>query len=305
MFDIEKFSLEYWALARRHAYRMTGSLLDAEDVVQETMLRALESGGEMDAVDDLDEWLHAAAAEAALALLRGHGPLPLDTFDLPDPVQTTGAGGDAGTRPVEDGPGWPGVALDFLFPLQYMTPEQRAVLVLRDGLEDGDRVAAAVLGMTLPEVFALARAAEEMRGKIRKRWGRTVPFAPLRDDPASARVFGRFVEALGMRDRALLQGLLWAEAELAVGGERRSGRDFVAGACGEILARLDGELRFTPVWLNGCRGALVWCWRDRGEWLRAAAVTVLCNEREVRTLKWWLDGHLLRSIAAEEPGAAP
>ncbi len=302
MIDLERYSREYWGLLRRHAYRLTGSLLDAEDVVQETMLRAIEMGPALENVEDHPEWLHIAATEAALPFMRGHRPLSLDVLELPDLVQTPGPGE---AEPPEGGEesGWPGVSMDFLFPLLYMTPEQRAVLVLRDALEDGDRIAAAALGVTLPEVFRLAGEAEARRAEVRRRWGRHVPFAPLRDDEASARTFARFIEALQMRDRALLQGLLLKDAEMVLRDERESGQDFVAAVLADFVASLGERLDFAPVWLNGCRGALVRCWRGRrSEWLRCAAALVLCEGRQVRTLKWELDGHILRSIRSPEPG---
>jgi len=300
MIDLEQFSREHWGPLRRHAYRLTGSILDAEDAVQETMLRAVEMGPALDSIDNHPEWLHVAATEAAIELLNGHPPLPLDTLELPDLVQTAGPG--AGP-PLEGEEGWPGVDLPFLFPLQYMEPEQRAVVVLRDALEDGDRIAATALSATLPEIFQMAEAAERRRAEVRRRWGRHVPFSPLQDDPASARIFSKFTEALGMRDKALLQAILVPEAEMVMNaGRRESGGDFVATACAETLASIGDGLRFSPVWLNGCRGLLVWAWHPyRGEWLREAALMVLAEGSHVRTLKWETDGHILRTIQAEEP----
>ncbi|MEK6709998.1 MAG: sigma factor [Nitrospinota bacterium] len=300
MIDLEQFSRRHWGPLRRHAYRLTGSLLDAEDAVQETMLRAVEMGPALDNVGDPAEWLHVAATEAALALLHEHPPLALEAFELPDFVQTPGPG--SGAPPFAGEEGWPGVTLAFLFPLQYMEPEQRAVVVLRDALEDGDRIAASALSATLPEVFQIAEAAERRRAEVRRRWGRNVPFAPLQDDPASARAFAKFTEALGFRDKALLQGLLLGEAELIGSGRRETGRDFVAAALAELLGEAGDDVRFTPVWLNGCRGLLVWVWQERrDEWQRAAALLAVCGESQVRALKWETDGHILRSIRAGEP----
>lgn len=299
MIDLERFSRDHWGPLRRHAYRLTGSILDAEDAVQEAMLRAVEMGPALDSAGDPAEWLHVAATEAALALLHEHPPLALDAFELPDLVQTPGPGG----APFAGEEGWPGVDLPFLFPLQYMDPEQRAVAVLRDAHEDGDRLAAAALSATLPEVFQIAEAAGRRRAEVRRRWGRNVPAAPPGDDPASARTFARFTEALGLRDKALLQGLLLGEAEMILDGRRESGRDFVATACAEALGEAGDDVRFTPVWLNGCRGLLAWAWREpRDEWRRSAALLALCEGSHVRTLNWETDGHILRSIRSEEPG---
>ncbi|OGL63714.1 MAG: hypothetical protein A3J27_04060 [Candidatus Tectomicrobia bacterium RIFCSPLOWO2_12_FULL_69_37] len=299
MIDLEQFSRDHWGPLRRHTYRLTGSIVDAEDAVQETMLRAVEMGPALDSVGDPVEWLHVAATEAALALLHEQPSLSLETLELPDLVQTAGPG--AGALAGEEG--WPGVDLPFLFPLQYTEPEQRAVAVLRDAMEDGDRLAAAALSATLPEVFQLAEAAGRRRAEVRRRWGRHVPFSPLQDDPASARVFARFTEALGLRDKALLQAALLPEAEMVMNaGRRESGQDFVATACADTLGELGADPRLTPVWLNGCRGLLAWERHPhRDEWRRGAALLVLCEGSHVRTVKWEMDGHILRSIQAEEP----
>lgn len=302
MIDLEEFTRAHWGLARRHAYRLTGSALDADDVAQDAMLRAIEMGPALARVADHSGWLCGACAEAALSRLRERDPLRPDEFDLPDPAQTAAPGANGEAAPPDAEAGWPGVALDFLFPLQYMTPDQRAVAALRDGIEDGDRVAAAALGVKIQEVFRIAEGAEAKRAQVEKRWGGKVPLAPVGDRERAGRVFGRFVEALGMRDKALLQGLLAPEAELVVRGERRTGDDFVALACAELLGQMGERLTFSPVWLNGRRGALVWTWRARrAEWMRCGAIAVLNDESGVKAMKWHLDGHLLRAIRAEAP----
>lgn len=306
MVDFEKFTEKHWGRLRRHAYRMTGSILDAEDVAQETMLRAVEMGPALDNVENHTEWLHIAATDATVGILRKRRPLPLDEFDLPDLIQTTGPGVDPGTRPVDGNGDWPGATLDFLFPLQYMKPEQRAVLVLRDSFDDGDRMAAAALKVTIQEIFNIADEADEFRARIRKRWGATVPFVPLRDDEKSEKVFARFLEIFQMKDAVLLQQVLWKNAEMILESERFTGEDFVATECAAMAKGMGTKLHFIPVWLNGCRGVLVSDWRDRSsEWYRMALALVLCNEREVRAIKWCLDGHILRSVRVDECDQAP
>ncbi len=301
MVDFEKFMEEHWGRLRRHAYCMMGSILDAEDVAQETMLRAVEIGPALDNIENLSEWVHIAATEAALGLLRKCRPLPLEEFDLPDLIQTTGAGGDPGSHPVDGNGDWPGATLDFLFPLQYMKPEQRAVLVLRDGFEDGDRMAATALDMTIQEIFQIADEAEKLRAQVRKRWGSTVPFVALRDDEKSEKVFNRFLEIFQMRDAVLLQQVLWKNAEMILAPDRFTGEDFVATECAAMAKGMGTKLQFIPVWLNGCRGVLISDWREiSSEWNRMALALVLCNEREVRAIKWCLDGHILRKIQVDE-----
>jgi RNA polymerase sigma-70 factor (ECF subfamily) len=297
--DLEEFTHKYWGLLSHHAYRLTGSILDAEDITQETMLRVVEMGPSIENIENHHEWLHVAATEAAMGMM--HKPIPVDEFDLPDLIQTTGAGADPGSRPVGGEAGWPGATLDFLFPLQYMAPEQRAVVVLRDGFEDGDRVAADALHVTIQEVFKIAGEAEKTRAAVRKRWGAVVPFVPLADDEKTGKVFDRFLEVFRMKDAVLLQQLVWKNAEMVLGPDRTTGQDFVAKELSALSKGMGARLKFDPVWLNGCRGVLISNWRERSsEWLRMALGLILCNEREVRALKWYLDGHILRKIQVDE-----
>ena len=302
MIDLEKYTQEYWGLMRQHAYRLTGSILDADDIVQDAMLRAIEMGPALNNIEDHPEWLYTACTEAALSRLREKKPLELNEFDFPDLIQTAGSSANGVTKSIEAGAVWPSVALEFLFPLQYMTPEQRAVVVLRDGVEDGDRIAASAMGVKIQEVFKIADNADNKRAQIQKHWGKNLFCATTDDHAKVARVFERFVEALGFRDKVLLQGLMSPGVELVVRDERRTGDDFVAMACAELLGQLGEKLTFSPVWLNGCRGVLIWTWRTmRNEWLRCGAIMVLNDEFNIKAMKWYLDGHLLRAIQTEVP----
>ncbi len=301
MIDLEKFTREYWGLLRRHAYRLTGSILDSEDISQETMLRVVEMGPSLENIDNHKEWLHTAATEAAMDLLKSHKPISIEEFDLPDLIQTTGACAESGFRSLEGEADWTGVALHFLFPIQYMEPEQRAVVVLRDGFEDGDRMAAEALHITIQEVFEIAEKAEEVHTAVRKRWGSTVPFVPFGDDEKTEKVFNRFLETFQMKDKVLLQQVLWKDAEMILSPERTTGEDFVATELASLSKGMGDKFRFSSVWLNGCRGVLIEDWQElRSEWLRVALGLILCSDRDVRALKWFMDGHILRKIEIEE-----
>ena len=302
MIDLEKYTQAYWGLMRQHAYRLTGNILDADDTVQDTMLRAIEMGPALENVENHPEWLYTACTEAALSRLREKPPLELNEFDLPDLIQTRDSCAYGEIKSIEASAAWPSVSLEFLFPLQYMTPEQRAIVVLRDGVEDGDRIAASSLRVKIQEVFKIADDAEKKRAQIRKRWRGNVYFVSSKDLVKTARVFERFIEALGFRDKALLQGLMSPDVELVVRDERRTGDDFVAVACTELLGQMGEKLTFSPVWLNGCRGVLIWTWRTRrNEWLRCGAITVLSDDTNIKAMKWYLDSHLLRAIQVESP----
>ena len=138
--------------------------------------------------------------------------------------------------------------------------------------------------------------------QIQQYWGKNIFFTSADDQEKADRVFERFVESLGFRDKVLLQGLMSPSVELIVRNEQRTGDDFVAVACAELLGQMGEKLTFSPVWLNGCRGVLIWTWRTRrNEWLRCGAITVLNDDMNIKGMKWYLDGHLLRAIQTEVP----
>ena len=259
-------------------------------------------GPALENIKDHPEWLYISCTEAALSRLREKKPLQLNEFDFPDLIQTTGSSTNEETKSIEASATWPSVSLEFLFPLEYLTPEQRVVVVLRDGAEDGDRIAASAMRLKIQEIFKIADSADKKRVEIQKHWGRKVFLSSTQDQVKAERVFERFVEALGFRDKVLLQGLMSPDVELIVREERRTGDDFVVVACTELLSQMGEKLTFSPVWLNGCRGVLIWAWRTRSnEWLKCGAVTVLSDDSNIKAMKWYLDGHLLRAIQIEVP----
>jgi RNA polymerase sigma-70 factor, ECF subfamily len=122
-----------------HCYRMLGSALDTEDLVQETLLRAWRAIGSYEPRAQIQTWLYRIATNACLDELkrRPRRPEPLDPF--PDvPV-------DASSAPTYDPEARyairEGMELALLRAIQGLPGRQRAVLIFRD-----------VLGWTAPEV---------------------------------------------------------------------------------------------------------------------------------------------------------
>jgi RNA polymerase sigma-70 factor (TIGR02960 family) len=135
-----------------HCYRILGSLQDAEDALQETLVSAWRSLGEFGQRSSLRTWLYKIATNRCLSMLRAESrrpriapPLPEGT--LPEP---TGAGDPPWLEPypdvlldhlVDQRPGpearyesTEAISLAFITALQLLPPRQRAALVLRDVL---------------------------------------------------------------------------------------------------------------------------------------------------------------------------
>ena len=137
-----------------HCYRMLGSLHDAEDLVQETYVRAWRSYDRFEGRSSLRTWMYRIATRVCLTALesRDRRPLPVglgapssdptgalvSRHEIPwlEPLPDRIVAGDASaaTDPAETVVGRESVRLAFVAALQLLTPQQRAVLILRDVL---------------------------------------------------------------------------------------------------------------------------------------------------------------------------
>lgn len=159
-----------------HCYRLLGSLYEAEDLVQETMLRAWRRLDTFEGRASFRAWLYKIATNACLDVLdqRRRRSLPMSTHPAADPHQPLDPpmSDSAWLEPLPDdliaaAADNPearyalreSVTLAFLAALQTLPPRQRAVLILRDVLDWRASEAADCLGLTVSAVnSALHRA---------------------------------------------------------------------------------------------------------------------------------------------------
>ncbi|WP_434442078.1 sigma-70 family RNA polymerase sigma factor [Lentzea sp. E54] len=156
-----------------HCYRMLGSLHDAEDLVQETYLRAWKAYDQFEGRSSVRTWLYRIATNACLTALDGRARRP-----LPFGLATSGATeNDQLTQDhevpwLEPFPTDPAAIvterestrLAFVAALQHLPPRQRAVLVLRDVLRLSAAETADELEMTVAAVnSALQRAHAQLK----------------------------------------------------------------------------------------------------------------------------------------------
>ena len=215
-----------------HCYRMLGSVLDAEDAVQEAMLRAWKALDRFDERSSLKTWLYRIATNVCLDTLSSSERRrlrPVDTTEQPGEVREDMSlpqrPRETWVEPIPDAMALPAEAdsdpeerailresirLAFVAALQYLPPRQRAVLLLTQVLNWSAAETAEGLDMTVPAVnSALQRA----RATLDARNPAVVP-RELSDE--QRRLVSRYVEAFESYDVAALTALLHEEATLSM-----------------------------------------------------------------------------------------
>jgi RNA polymerase sigma-70 factor (ECF subfamily) len=219
-----------------HCYRMLGSFEDAEDLVQETFLRAWRGRASFDADPRFSfrAWLYRIATNACLDVLRSRPRrvLPPEVAPAADPTVRPSPPADLPwlqpypdrllepTAPAEDEPGTVVVAketieLAFIAAIQHLPPRQRAVLILRDVLGWPAKDTASLLEGSVPAVnSALQRARATIRdrlGERRMEWSRSAEASG-----EDRELLRRYVDAHERGDAAALAELLREDARLTM-----------------------------------------------------------------------------------------
>jgi RNA polymerase sigma-70 factor (ECF subfamily) len=213
-----------------HCRRMLGSAMEAEDAVQETLVRAWRALDRFEGRASLRSWLYRIATNVCLDMMRwpqrrarpaGIGPSAWSATGADDPGGETSSRTTMATTPEID-PSEQAVANDtvrqaFTVALQHLPSRQRAVLILRDVLRWQASEVAELLGASVPSVnSALQRARATLAAN-----------QPVTDDPdhldlrdrragsmdrEQSRLLGRYVDAFGRADVDMLVDLLHGDA---------------------------------------------------------------------------------------------
>jgi RNA polymerase sigma-70 factor (TIGR02960 family) len=272
-----------------HCYRVLGSLQDAEDVLQETLLAGWRALDQLEEGASVRAWLYRIATNRCLNHLRATSrrPAPAEPVRaepvwlqpypdvLLDGLADPGPGPDARYEARES------VSLAFVAGLQHLPAQQRAVLVLRDVL--GFRAAEAAVMLDTTEVavngtLQRARAAFETRLPSADRDRAALPASPRERELA-----GRFADAFQSGDVDGLVALLTDDASftmppetLEVLGPRAIGRFLSTVPAGGDLQRF----RLVATRANG-QPAFGFYLRDRQcPIARASGIMVLTLDRD-------------------------
>jgi RNA polymerase sigma-70 factor, ECF subfamily len=276
-----------------HCYRMLGSVHDADDGVQDALLRAWRGLGSFEGRSSLRSWLYRITTNACLDVLS-HRPqrvLPTDRGPVADPNHDLA---DAVQEPVwvepyayeqqglEQGLGAPdaryelreAVELAFIVALQYLPARQRAALILRDVLGFSSKEVAETLDTTVPSVNGSLRRA---RKAVAERLPEQSQQATLRalGDNGIREVVERYIDAWERGDVEAILAMLAEDAKYSMPPLPiwYSGRD----AIDTFLRRsaLTVRWRLLPVRANGQLAFACYGWEPEREAYTPVSLDVL------------------------------
>lgn len=214
-----------------HCYRMLGSVQDAEDMVQETLLRAWRGQGAFEGRASLRTWLYRIATNVCLTALAGRPRRPLPTGLGQPPSDPTGAlearpevpwleplpdalvWGRREPEPDEAVVSRESVRLAFVAALQHLTAQQRAVLILRDVLAWSAAEVAAALDVSVAAVnSSLQRARAHLATTRAVRDGATGSPEAVGSTASASLLVDEFAQAFERYDVGRIAELLTADA---------------------------------------------------------------------------------------------
>ena len=222
--ELERAFEQHRAELTAYAYRMLGSTFEAEDAVQETLLRAWRSYEGFEGRSALRSWLYRIATNVCLDMLNGRqrrarpmdlGPARSADTPLPEPLPEV-----TWLEPIPDARVVPGsadpaevaelresVRLAFIAALQHLPPQQRVVLILREVLKWKASEVAELLDTSVASVnSALQRA----RAAVAERANDDGAIEPLDDE--QKQLLSRYVEAFERYDMDALTSVLHEDA---------------------------------------------------------------------------------------------
>ena len=248
---VDRFE-EHRAHLRAVAYRLLGSVAEADDAVQEAWLRACRSGAQD--VENIGGWLTTIVARVSLNMLRARNVRREKSYGvhLPDPVVSP----DGELQPEDEALLADSVGLALLVVLDSLGPAERLALVLHDIFQLPFEEIAPMVGRT-------PMAARQLASRARRRvQGADIP-APDPDRARQRAVVDAFFSAARTGDFDALLALLDPEVVLRADfGPKHTGRSAVIrGATTVAQSALTGAAlagaRVLPTLVNGAAGAVI------------------------------------------------
>jgi RNA polymerase sigma-70 factor, ECF subfamily len=275
---------------KAHCYRMSGSVHDAEDLLQDTLLRAWRALARFEGRSSLRTWLYRVATSACLdagdkkkarAVPQQLGPSAHSIEGMKPDLETPWLEPFPALMMAEPAPtpdavisARESVSLAFLAALQRLPPKQRAVLLLRDVLGWPASECAELLETSVPSVnSALQRARDTMASERA-----TPPPPPQESDAATRSLLARYLRVWEEADVPGLVALLHEDAVLSMPPFSAwfQGPKDIGMSIGQMVLppSAKGVFRLVPVSANGEQGFGVYAKDEQGVY-RANAIHVL------------------------------
>jgi RNA polymerase sigma factor (sigma-70 family) len=233
-----------------HAYRMLGSVDDAEDAVQEALVRSWNGRSTFQRAISFRAWLYRITTNACLDAIerrrRQRGEESLGVGPIPDELFDGVATGPEARHDVRES-----ISLAFLTALQVLPPRQRAVLILRDVLAMRAAEVAGLLELSVPAVNgALLRARSTIAERYRPDAG--TPAARAEQDSGLRALVERYVRVWEAADIPGLVALLRDDAMLRMPPDPTVvGAAEIAAFCRRTVLLPDGVSRLIRHSANG------------------------------------------------------
>jgi RNA polymerase sigma-70 factor (ECF subfamily) len=261
--DAQRYRRELMA----HCYRMTGSLHDAEDLVQETYLRAWKSYEGFQGRSSVRTWLYRIATNTCLTALDGRQRRPLPTgLGAPSSDPTADIAEHHEITWLEPMPDTPrehpsdpsvivasrdSVRLAFAAALQHLSPRQRAVLVLREVLQWKAAEVGEAIGISTAAVNSLLQRARAQIDAVQP--SQDDDIAPP-DSPEAQDLLSRYIAAFETYDMDKLVELFTADAIFEMppfDGWYQGPENIVTLSRTHCPAEGAGDMRFLRTTANG------------------------------------------------------
>jgi RNA polymerase sigma-70 factor (TIGR02960 family) len=289
-----------------HCYRILGSVQDAEDMVQETLLAAWRGLEQFEGRASVRAWLYRIATNRCLNVLRGRRRRPREVPAMVEPPEPTRLSEPIWLEPypdvlldelVDSAPGPHAryetretVGVAFVSALQHLPPRQRAVLVLRDALGFSGAEVAGMLDTTEAAVKAALRRArarldEHVSTGERER-------APSPGSRRERELVGRFAAAVEHGDIDAIVSLLTDDAWVRMPPQpfEYQGHAAVAAFMRDREVRRGVPLRLVPTRANGQPAFGCYLPDPQAAIMRAYALFVLTLEGDrISAITWFGD----------------
>ena len=320
--DVEEFEAAASRYRREllaHCYRLTGSAQEAEDIVQDTYLRAWQAFGRFEARSSVRTWLYRIATNRCLTALQrrsrrplpsGLGPPSPDPLapPLPDPQGMRWLEPvpdhmviDEAADPADIVTARETVRLALVAALQILPPRQRAAFILCDVLSLTPGGAAEVLEVSVPALKSLLQRARARLARVQL----TDDDLAEPSDNGAQRVLDRYMAAFAQSDMGALERLLAEDAAIEMTGTTTwfSGKATCVAYLGAFAIGSPGDWRMAGLHANGQLGAAAYHRGDDGAYYPFSFVVLATTATHIKRISLFTDPALF--IGFDLPAALP